>query len=661
MNRLMKHAVAALVLASPATLSAQQPAPAQQFKRPPAAQGSKKLALPSINRRSFDWLLGEAQPASDEPPADGAAPPEGTNSQRPARESPRLQGERNFKVGSPPNQAAASAEATLSKTTAEAPATPPAQDKAQAPAAPRPAAVAPPKPSSPIVVRTQPPVAKPAVEAAASTKPPAGNEAAAPSTPAQAPETTAPLPRIVLSQPSSVIKPVPRRPVVEIQSEAAAPLAAGVEELSPVTVHPIRSRAPEIVAPRANTRSLVSSAVRYGPVLRGTPSISRTAAPAPAAAEPDRIVVVESTPQMRLTPIAETDDSTSGLAATPVEAEDLAAALPLRPQPASPLAMFAQGSSTPTGVSAMASPSMILRTLHTYGTIGGSDPVGDIAAGQQHLQQPGTAQPIPTTSPLPRPQQPTLAAARAVQPAGHTDPQPTLAPANSTNGALSPTPVTAPASVTNEPETPVAEPAKLPAEMPPTAIAPQPQQQAPPVTAFTKPTFPTVAPSAANGHTGNPSGNAGKSIKNATSLSIKDRIASLVTVKPAQQPHQQPTPQPVAQPAPQPAAQPPVPSSVAAAQPASQMPQQRSTRTKVIHGTVVRVNAQSGQVVLGFNERADLAPGTRVQVYRREVFNRHQLGEVEVISGQGDQFVARPIGKLKAVQIAMEDELVLMP
>src|SRR5688572_6992702 len=97
MHRLVKHATAALVLASAAPLIAQQPAAAPaaaEVRQPPAAKPSLRSVLPELKiGRAFDWLRGDAVPADEA---------KGTEEAKPAPTSQPTQGSET-KPGDPPS------------------------------------------------------------------------------------------------------------------------------------------------------------------------------------------------------------------------------------------------------------------------------------------------------------------------------------------------------------------------------------------------------------------------------------------------------------------------------------------------------------------------------------------------------------------------------
>jgi hypothetical protein len=313
--------------------------------------------------------------------------------------------------------------------------------------------------------------------------------------------------------------------------------------------------------------------------------------------------------------------------------------------------MLAQLPSKASPVAATAAPATLLHTVHSFGASRGYEPAGNPAAVQHLVRQPARPKtmtpPIPAARPVPRAQQPTMAAANTVRPAGHIDATAKAAPASPPPAVTEPVPVTK--------RTPAAEPARLESSAPTAARAPQPAE---PTSATPVPPSNQVdSPPANNGSAGKSVAPAEAAASSSRFARIKDQVVSLALPQPV-------PPKPAsAEPAPRPAAETsqPAPQSQPASDSQSQSPQLRSIRIKVLHGAVARVNAQAGHVVLGFNEPAELAPGTRVQVFRRVLFKRQPVGEVEVVSSQGEQYVARPVGSLKVVQISVEDELVVVP
>jgi hypothetical protein len=86
----------------------------------------------------------------------------------------------------------------------------------------------------------------------------------------------------------------------------------------------------------------------------------------------------------------------------------------------------------------------------------------------------------------------------------------------------------------------------------------------------------------------------------------------------------------------------------------------RAVRGKVLHGQVARVNKASGYAVVEFRGGAP-AEGSQASVYRRHLFQRKHLGDVEIFLNSSGELCARPQGGLTLGALAIEDELIVLP
>jgi hypothetical protein len=86
----------------------------------------------------------------------------------------------------------------------------------------------------------------------------------------------------------------------------------------------------------------------------------------------------------------------------------------------------------------------------------------------------------------------------------------------------------------------------------------------------------------------------------------------------------------------------------------------RPTKAKVLHGQVTRVDRSAGHATVDFPHGVP-PTGSRAAVYRRQLFQRKHLGEVEIFVTSAGEVCARPHGGLTLASLASEDELIVLP
>jgi hypothetical protein len=86
----------------------------------------------------------------------------------------------------------------------------------------------------------------------------------------------------------------------------------------------------------------------------------------------------------------------------------------------------------------------------------------------------------------------------------------------------------------------------------------------------------------------------------------------------------------------------------------------RAVRAKVVHGQIAQVHATGGYATVDFPDDVPAA-GSRASVYRRQLFQRKHLGDVEIFVNPAGQLCIRPQGRLKIGELAIEDELIVLP